>query len=404
MALRDLTRDAVIAAIREFDRVGRERFLVKYGFAESRRLFVVYEGKFYDSKALAGAAHAFLSGQPPLRATEFSGGWSHAAGVLQRLGFDVIDRVPLLTVQELVRAIEELRPATVASGPMLKQAVVLLWAIGRAQRGADRVLVWERTQAELIPLLSAHHRSGERPEGRPDYPIAALCRAGLWTLDTSAAVPTAHGDARLRRWFDEHQPDGGLPAPVYELLRSSGLARVQVVTAIIDKFFGDFDYVAVTKAVGLEGGSVIDDNPALTDDEASSEDPKRAYQDLIDVVTNREASTRGKRRPTVGNDPIRLAAAQRAVILRSGGLCENPSCGKPAPDHTDSGLPVLEVDHVSDIATGGRDHPVQMIALCPDCHAVKTRGRSRHQLRERLLVAAKERHEAWCGTAELLEA
>ncbi len=401
VALKDLTRDAVVAAIDEFDSVGREQFLAKYGFAESRRLFVLYEGKSYDSKALAGAAHAFLSGQPPLEATEISGGWRHAAGVLQRLGFDVIDRVPTLTVHDLVRAIDTLRPATVASGPMLKQPVVLLWAIGRAQRGADRVLTWERTQAELMPLLTAHHRSGERAEGRPDYPIAALCRAGLWTLDSSASVPAAHGDALLRRWFDEHQPEGGLPEPVYELLRSSGLARVQVVTAIIDKFFDDFDYAAVTKAVGLEGDSIVDEDPTLADEDSGSDDPKRAYQGLIEIVTKREPSTRGKRRPVVGNDPIRLAAARRAVILRSGGLCENPACGKPAPDHTDRGHPVLEVDHVSDIATGGRDHPVQMIALCPDCHAVKTRGRSRHQLRERLLVAARERHEAWAGTAAL---
>ncbi|MEV0299242.1 HNH endonuclease signature motif containing protein [Nocardia sp. NPDC050710] len=301
----------------------------------------------------------------------------------------------------MVRAIDKLRPATVAGGPMLKQAVVLLWAIGRAQRGADRVLTWERTHAELVPLLTAHHRSGERPGGRPDYPIAALCRGDLWTLDTSTPVPAAHGDARLHRWFDEQQPAGGLPEPVYELLRSSGLARVQIVTAIIDKFFGDFDYSAVAKAVGLGSDSIADDDPALSDEDPRDDDPKRAYQDLIEVVMKREPSTRGKRRPGVTNDPIRLAAARRSVIFRSGGLCENPACGKPAPDHTDRGHPVLEVDHVSDIATGGRDHPVQMIALCPDCHAVKTRGRSRHQLRERLLAAARDRHEAWTGTVEL---
>jgi 5-methylcytosine-specific restriction protein A len=220
----------------------------------------------------------------------------------------------------------------------------------------------------------------------------------LWTLDTLASVPAAHGDARLHRWFDEHQPEGGLPEPVYELLRSSGVARVQVVSAVIDKFFGDFDYAAVTKAVGLEGDSIVDDDLILSDEDAGIDDPKRDYQDLVAVVTNREPSTRGKRRPVVGNDPIRLAAARRAVILRSGGLCENPACGKSAPDYTDRGHPVLEVDHVSDIATGGRDHPVQMVALCPDCHAVKTRGRSRHQLRERLLSVARDRHEAWAGT------
>ncbi|MEV0299243.1 hypothetical protein [Nocardia sp. NPDC050710] len=74
MVLKDLTRDAVIAAIGEFDRVGREQFLARYGFAESRRLFVVYQGRSYDSKALAGAAHSYLIGQPPLKATEISGG------------------------------------------------------------------------------------------------------------------------------------------------------------------------------------------------------------------------------------------------------------------------------------------------------------------------------------------
>ncbi|MGW5380698.1 HNH endonuclease [Nocardia sp. NPDC003999] len=401
MALRDLTRDTVIAAINEFDAVGREQFLAKYGFAESRRLFVVHQGRSYDSKALAGAAHGYLSGQPPLKATELSGGWRHAAGVLQRLGFDVAERVPTSTVHDLVRVIDKLRPATVADGPMLKQAVVLFWAIGRAQRGENRVLPWKHTHAELVPLLTAHHRPGERPEGRPDYPIAALCRAGLWTLDASSSIPAAHGDATLRRWFEEQQPAGGLPESVYELLRLSGLARMQIVTAIIDKFFGEFDCAAVMNAVGLDGDSIAHDDPALSDDAPGDDDPKREYQDLIELVKVHEPSTRGKRRPVIAHDPIRLAAARRAVILRSGGLCENPACGKPAPDHTDRGHPVLEVDHVSDIATGGRDHPVQMIALCPDCHAVKTRGRSRHQLRERLLAAARDRHEAWTGTVEL---
>ncbi|WP_372494440.1 HNH endonuclease signature motif containing protein [Actinoallomurus purpureus] len=41
---------------------------------------------------------------------------------------------------------------------------------------------------------------------------------------------------------------------------------------------------------------------------------------------------------------------------------------------------MLEVDHIDQLADGGRDHPIQMIALCPDCHAVKTRGRTRHRL------------------------
>jgi 5-methylcytosine-specific restriction protein A len=35
-----------------------------------------------------------------------------------------------------------------------------------------------------------------------------------------------------------------------------------------------------------------------------------------------------------------------------------------------------------------------MIALCPNCHAIKTRGSARELLRQELLIVARERHEA----------
>jgi 5-methylcytosine-specific restriction protein A len=72
-----------------------------------------------------------------------------------------------------------------------------------------------------------------------------------------------------------------------------------------------------------------------------------------------------------------------------------PTCNLLAPGLTARGEPMLEIDHVNDLADGGRDHPVQMIALCPNCHAVKTRGRTAVHLRATLLPAARERHEKW---------
>jgi 5-methylcytosine-specific restriction protein A len=35
-----------------------------------------------------------------------------------------------------------------------------------------------------------------------------------------------------------------------------------------------------------------------------------------------------------------------------------------------------------------------MIALCPNCHAIKTRGRTREQLRQELFAVATQRHQA----------
>ena len=40
------------------------------------------------------------------------------------------------------------------------------------------------------------------------------------------------------------------------------------------------------------------------------------------------------------------------------------------------------------------DEPAQMIALCPNCHALKTRGREREQLRQVLFEVARRRHNA----------
>ncbi|MEV7616189.1 HNH endonuclease signature motif containing protein [Streptomyces sp. NPDC089799] len=53
------------------------------------------------------------------------------------------------------------------------------------------------------------------------------------------------------------------------------------------------------------------------------------------------------------------------------------------------------MDHIEELAAGGRDHPSQMIALCPNCHAVETRGRSRAALAQILSRAAGEAHARW---------
>ncbi|WP_397428105.1 HNH endonuclease [Pseudarthrobacter sulfonivorans] len=58
------------------------------------------------------------------------------------------------------------------------------------------------------------------------------------------------------------------------------------------------------------------------------------------------------------------------------------------------GEPILDVDHVQDLARGGEDHPRNMIALCPNCHAVKTRGANEAQRRRVLGRVAQAAHAA----------
>jgi 5-methylcytosine-specific restriction enzyme A len=395
VALNDITASAVFAAIAEFEELGRDAFLSAYGFRRSKRYLLLHDGRRCDSEAIAGAAHGRLPGCSPLKAAEFSGGLDHAVAVLRRLGFEVIDDDPGAgeALDDILAAISGLKPAQVSGGPMLKQAVVLLWGIGRARGDGERFWPWGATCEALVPLLEAHRREGERSQGRPDYPIAALHRAGLWDLrGHSGAVPVAHGDSGLKRWFDEHQPSSGPTAAMHALVHRSGEARIRVIDAIVDRFFPDMDYRGLAADVGIADDGIADDEPGT---DTTGDDPKAAYQRWCELVAQREDQTYGKRRTVTRQDPIRLGPARRAVLLRSEGRCENPACNREAPDLTDHGDPILEVDHITEITTGGRDYPVQMIALCPDCHAVKTRGRSRHRLRPRLLAAAQQRHTAW---------
>ncbi|UVK38726.1 HNH endonuclease [Mesorhizobium sp. AR10] len=95
MSLSDLTRSAVELAIAEYDEIGPERFLEKYGFAKARKYFLVIGNREYHSKAIAGAAHGYLPGQSmPLRSIDFSGGENTVAHVLDNLGFVVRSTQP----------------------------------------------------------------------------------------------------------------------------------------------------------------------------------------------------------------------------------------------------------------------------------------------------------------------
>lgn len=93
MKLDHLTRDSVVQALDEFQRLGRESFLAKYGFGTAREYFVRHpvSGLLCDSKAIVGAAHAYANpGQAPLPASAFSGGAATVARILRALNFEMV--------------------------------------------------------------------------------------------------------------------------------------------------------------------------------------------------------------------------------------------------------------------------------------------------------------------------
>lgn len=89
MSLGNITHESVLAAIAEFDKIGRDAFLDRYGYGPARSYILEYDGGHYDSKAIAGVAHGFATGRP-LVAASFNGGAATVQRTLEALGFRVV--------------------------------------------------------------------------------------------------------------------------------------------------------------------------------------------------------------------------------------------------------------------------------------------------------------------------
>jgi hypothetical protein len=82
---------AVRAAIAECDRLSRDRFLAYYHFKPAKDYVLRYEGREYDSKAIAAVAFGYEHGVQALSYRECEGGkaYGRAGWALFRLGFRV---------------------------------------------------------------------------------------------------------------------------------------------------------------------------------------------------------------------------------------------------------------------------------------------------------------------------
>ena len=224
--------------------------------------------------------------------------------------------MPGLTAGKLVELLSALRLYRSPAGRQaLYQPLALLWAIGRAHHGLARMAEWSETEAALGEFLERH---GEKP--RPHYPVAALYHAGLWDLGGPRPVPPAHGNAPLH-WFASHQPAGGLPEPVYNLVRYSGEARVAAAAAIVDKYLQGADHDAILADAGLADTDVANDEVPAGDVIVVRSPPEEEYRRLCGIGAGtsdrgtRLGRPRGERRhsaPGVGA-PGRAAAQRRAL-------------------------------------------------------------------------------------------
>lgn len=84
----EVSRDDVMRAIREYDRLGPEQFFAQHGFAPTTTYELIYNDRSYPPKAVLGTAYEFATGRR-LASGDFEGGKSGAVRVLGKLGFTV---------------------------------------------------------------------------------------------------------------------------------------------------------------------------------------------------------------------------------------------------------------------------------------------------------------------------
>lgn len=86
-----VTRNEVLRAIKEYDRLGAEEFFATHGFAPTTTYELVWEERRYPPKAVLGTAYEYATGQR-LASGDFEGGKTGAVKVLGNLGFEVQEK------------------------------------------------------------------------------------------------------------------------------------------------------------------------------------------------------------------------------------------------------------------------------------------------------------------------
>jgi hypothetical protein len=87
----NVSREHVLRAITEYDRLGPVRFFSEHGFGPSRSYELVWDHRRYPHKAVLGTAYEIATGQR-LGSGDFEGGKSGAVAILRKLGFIIEEK------------------------------------------------------------------------------------------------------------------------------------------------------------------------------------------------------------------------------------------------------------------------------------------------------------------------
>jgi hypothetical protein len=317
MGLGDIRREDVVGAIALLDDpVEGPRLLDELHFGPARDYRLVYEGRFYDSKAVVGIAHGIPEGREYLPASDFSGGIASAVRVLVQLGFYVDNG--------FLYDITQLRVDRTHGRPAPYQYIVLLWAIARARSGLPRMVPFNDARDELAQILAPFALAQTAPD--PAMPWFALRNSSWWVLQVPT-TPSGLTDADV-------QPlnlVAGLSESRYDRIRDDA-AFASAAVDVIGRMIGEepaYDQLLDDLRLTPLAGEMRHEDASANSGQARGSrtlivtwNPKRGkwgergeYQDAI------ERTARGETVEvdwSTGNTKHRVSRGERVFMLQQG--------------------------------------------------------------------------------------
>jgi hypothetical protein len=384
-----LNSEAVLAAIEEFEKLGRFEFLRKYGFKKAREYYLVYNGQYYDSKAITGVAHGYDNPQlGPLNSSEFSGGENTVKRKLETLGFEVL-RIPVKPLWAIY----------------VEKDAYNNFVIGR-QLG-----VWgAKTEGKFAginegDLVFFIHLITAKPNSKRGFPRLNL--GDFWEaadkaqLIVHAEVTSVVYEDNSIVWDDDVYPhrfnfreivttrnidlQNKFSRPQFDSIRRSFLSggKAIEITDMPIKFYAEHS-----------SGKLVDSDIQPIDMETyyekqeiqEREFKKKTGKELLESLKGKITP---KQRSVKSNRYDRDARVSVLAKRRGAGFCQ--LCEEAAPFIKSDGEPYLEAHHIYWLSLGGSDTLDNAVALCPNCHR-KMHALNRHEDVKSLKIKANIMH------------
>jgi len=335
----------VASALAEFDALGRDAFLKKYGGRKSRDYFLSHNGSSYDSKPIVAAALTRqLQSIKPILCNEFSGGEATVRKALDKLNFVVNKHLPPDPT------------AYFQSGTAYHRKREIHDVYGGQERGG--ISTPQSVSAVFLFTGEAGHAHGYHDHWEADGSVFNFYGEGQ------------KGDMRLAK--------GNLA--IADHVRTT--KTIWLFTALERKGFyghvGQFVCVGVARETQTSPERirrkvlVFQLSPERLNITGSDPVDYEVLTMSLGELRKRALDESGINHRIVDKSATRESVRDRSkwvrayALARANGICEQ--CGDNAPFSTKKSKPYLEVHHTHRLADEGPDHPAWVAAICPNCH------------------------------------